>query len=100
MPAARGYGNVSVMPLQAGIHIRCKNMSKKAKPAAKKPAAAKAPKYTFFVKKAVQDFARDAGMMVGSDAYDAFNLSIHNMLAEAAKRCTENKRKTLKAYDF
>ena len=74
-------------------------MSKKAKPA-KKPAAAKAPKYTFYVKKAVQDFARDSGMMVGSDAYDAFNAAINNMLTEAAKRCTENKRKTLKAYDF
>ena len=77
-------------------------MSKKAKPAAKpaKKAAKSAPKYTFFVKKAVQDFARDSGMMVGSDAYDAFNVAMHNMLTDAAKRCTENKRKTLKAYDF
>lgn len=81
-------------------------MSKKAKPAAKpaKKAAAKsttaAPKYTYFVKKAVQDFARDSGMMVGSDAYEAFNMTMHKMLTDAAARCTENKRKTLKAYDF
>jgi histone H3/H4 len=72
-------------------------MSNKPKPAAKKPAA---PKYTFYVKKAVQDFARDNGMMVGSDAYDAFNKSINGMLQEAASRCKDNKRKTLKAYDF
>jgi len=72
-------------------------MSKKAKPAKK---AAKAPKYTFYVKKAVQDFARDNNMMVGSDAYDAFNMAVNNMLSDAAGRCKDNKRKTLKAYDF
>ncbi|TFG32819.1 hypothetical protein EU527_09315 [Candidatus Thorarchaeota archaeon] len=74
-------------------------MSKKAKPATKK-AAPKGPKYTFFVKKAIQDFAKDNNMMVGSDSYDAFNIAIHNMLTTAADRCKENKRKTLKAYDF
>ncbi len=77
-------------------------MSKKAKPAAKpaKKAAAKAPKYTFYVKKAIQDFARDNDMMVGSDAYDAFNMAVNHMLLDAAGRCKDNKRKTLKAYDF
>jgi histone H3/H4 len=76
-------------------------MSKKAKPAAKpaKKAAAK-PQYTFYVKKAVQDFARDNDMMVGSDAYDAFNMAVHTVLHTAAGRCKDNKRKTLKAYDF
>ena len=63
-------------------------------------AKAKKPKYTFFVKKAVQDFARDNKMMVGSDAYEAINAEINNLLAVAAKRCKDNKRKTLKAYDF
>ncbi len=72
-------------------------MSKKAK---SKKASGKKPKYTFFVKKAIQDFAKDNKMMVGSDAYDAFNLAIHKMLTEAAGRTKENKRKTLKAYDF
>ncbi|MHA2085815.1 MAG: hypothetical protein ACXAEB_08800 [Candidatus Thorarchaeota archaeon] len=61
---------------------------------------AKAPKYTFFVKKAVQDFARDNGMMVGSDAYDAVNAAVYAALKQASGRCKENKRKTLKAYDF
>jgi histone H3/H4 len=48
----------------------------------------------------VQDFARDNKMMVGSDAYDAVNTAILNMLKEASSRCKANKRKTLKAYDF
>ncbi|MHA3963808.1 MAG: DUF1931 domain-containing protein [Candidatus Thorarchaeota archaeon SMTZ1-45] len=65
-----------------------------------KKKAAKAPKYTFFVKKAIQDFAKDSGMMVGSDAYDAVNTAVHNALADAAERCKRNGRKTLKAYDF
>ncbi|RDE15654.1 MAG: hypothetical protein C4K48_03495 [Candidatus Thorarchaeota archaeon] len=69
-------------------------MSKKAKP------VAKTGKYTFYVKKAIQDFARDKDMMVGSDAYDAFNNAINHLLLDAAARCKDNKRKTLKAYDF
>ena len=63
-------------------------------------AKAKKPKFTFFVKKAVQDFARENKMMVGSDAYEAINTQINGMLTEASKRCKDNKRKTLKAYDF
>ena len=58
------------------------------------------PKFTFFVKKAVQDYARANKMMVGSDAYEAINTGIESMLKEASKRCKDNKRKTLKAYDF
>ncbi|TFF94767.1 DUF1931 domain-containing protein [Candidatus Thorarchaeota archaeon] len=58
------------------------------------------PKQTYFVKKAIQDYAKSNGMMVGSDAYDAFNMAIHEVLSAAAARCKENKRKTLKAYDF
>ena len=67
---------------------------------AKAKAKAKKAKYTFFVKKAVQDFARENKMMVGSDAYEAINVQINAMLTEASKRCKDNKRKTLKAYDF
>ena len=58
------------------------------------------PKFNYFVKKAVQDFARSQKMMVGSDAYDAINMQIDVMLKEAAARCKDNRRKTLKAYDF
>jgi len=55
---------------------------------------------TFFVKSAVKSFAKDKNMMVGSDAYDAINTKIGKMLEAAASRCKDNKRKTLKAYDF
>ncbi len=58
------------------------------------------PKYTYFVKKAIQDFAKDNGMMVGSDVYDAINMRIHEMLLAAAQRCKANNRKTLKAHDL
>ena len=61
---------------------------------------AKAPKYTFYVKKAIQDFAKENGMMVGSDAYDAVNAAVNAALMSAADRCKNNGRKTLKAYDF
>ncbi|MFX1332431.1 MAG: hypothetical protein ACFE9W_12785 [Promethearchaeota archaeon] len=55
---------------------------------------------TFFVKSAVKAFAKEKNMMVGSDAYEAINSAIGDMLTAAAKRCTDNKRKTLKAYDL
>ena len=55
---------------------------------------------TFFVKSAVKAFAKDKNMMVGSDAYEAINTAIGDMLTVAAKRCMDNKRKTLKAYDL
>ena len=58
------------------------------------------PKLTYFVKKAVQDYARANNMMVGSDAYEAINVQIDNLMKEASARCKANKRKTLKAYDF
>ncbi|MFW9807584.1 MAG: hypothetical protein ACFFFK_12720 [Candidatus Thorarchaeota archaeon] len=61
---------------------------------------AKAPKYTFYVKKAIQDFAKDNGMMVGSDAYEAVNVAVNAALTNAAARCKNNGRKTLKAHDF
>ena len=65
---------------------------------AKKKPAAKLP--TFFVKSAVKEFAKTHDMMVGSDAYDAINEKIGDMLTAAAARCKDNKRKTLKAYDL
>ncbi|MFX1440842.1 MAG: hypothetical protein ACFFFD_11380 [Promethearchaeota archaeon] len=55
---------------------------------------------TFFVKSAVKAFAKEKNMMVGSDAYEAINSAIGDMLTAAARRCTDNKRKTLKAYDL
>ena len=63
-----------------------------------KKKAAKFP--TFVVKSAIKEFAKGKDMMVGSDAYDAINTKIGEMLVAAAGRCKENKRKTLKAYDL
>ena len=54
----------------------------------------------FVVKKAIQDFAKKNNMMVGSDAYDAIDKAVAGLLKEAAARCKNNKRKTLKAYDI
>ncbi|MFW9907417.1 MAG: hypothetical protein ACFFEF_02475 [Candidatus Thorarchaeota archaeon] len=65
---------------------------------AKKKAPVKLP--TFVVKSAIKEFAKTNDMMVGSDAYDAINVRIGEMLMTAAGRCKENKRKTLKAYDL
>ncbi len=55
---------------------------------------------TFVVKSAIKEFAKSRNMMVGSDAYGAINDKIGQMLTLAAGRCKDNKRKTLKAYDF
>ena len=44
-----------------------------------KKVAKKAPKYTFYVKKAIQTFVHENDMMMGSDAYDAFNEAINGV---------------------
>jgi histone H3/H4 len=54
----------------------------------------------YVVKKAVQDFAKKNNMMVGSDAYEAIDKAIGEILKDASSRCKANGRKTLKAYDF
>ena len=54
----------------------------------------------FMVKSAVIAYARSQNIMVGSDVYDALNKKIEEMLLEAIQRSSDNKRKTLKAYDF
>jgi histone H3/H4 len=51
------------------------------------------------VKSAIKEFAKMNDMMVGSDAYDAINERLGEMLTEAANRTKENGRKTLKGYD-
>ena len=37
---------------------------------------------------------------VGGDALDGLNSVIHNYIEQAAKRATENGRKTVRAHDF
>ncbi|MHA3962239.1 MAG: DUF1931 domain-containing protein [Candidatus Thorarchaeota archaeon SMTZ1-45] len=55
---------------------------------------------TFIVKKAVQDYAKKKKVQVSGDFYDALDKKIEMLLDHAAKRTSENKRKTLKAYDL
>ncbi len=55
---------------------------------------------TFFVKSALKEYAKANGVQIGSDAYDRFNQEIANLLNAAFERTKNNKRKTLKAYDF
>ena len=55
---------------------------------------------TLIVKKAVQDYAKKKNLQVSGDFYDALDKKIEMLLDKAAKRTTENKRKTLKAYDL
>ncbi len=55
---------------------------------------------SFIVKKAIQDYAKKKNVQVGGDFYPALDKTIEKILDGAVKRCGENKRKTLKAYDL
>ncbi|NWF97228.1 MAG: NFYB/HAP3 family transcription factor subunit [Candidatus Thorarchaeota archaeon] len=55
---------------------------------------------SYVVKSKIQEFAKKHEMNVGSDFYPELDKKIEELLKEASKRCTENKRKTLKAYDL
>ncbi len=55
---------------------------------------------SYVVKSKVQEFAKKKDMNVGSDFYGELDKKVEELLTAAAKRCTENKRKTLKAYDL
>lgn len=55
---------------------------------------------SFTVKKAIQDYAKKKNVQVGGDFYGALDKKIEMLLDHAVKRCGENKRKTLKAYDL
>jgi histone H3/H4 len=55
---------------------------------------------SYIVKKAIQDYAKKKNVQVGGDFYAAVDKKIEHLLDGAVKRCGENKRKTLKAYDI
>ncbi|MHA1908524.1 MAG: DUF1931 domain-containing protein [Candidatus Thorarchaeota archaeon] len=55
---------------------------------------------SFIVKKAIQDYAKKNRVQVGGDFYGALDKKIEKLLDHAVKRCGDNKRKTLKAYDL
>jgi histone H3/H4 len=43
---------------------------------------------------------KDHDVNVGGDALDGLNSVIHDYIRQAAKRATENGRKTVRAHDF
>jgi histone H3/H4 len=43
---------------------------------------------------------KDAGCNTAGDALDGLNAYVHMLLAQAAKRASENGRKTVRAHDF
>jgi histone H3/H4 len=74
-----------------------------AKKAAKKTAAPKAAKSKgemLLVVSKVKGALRDHGMNVASDAPDALNKVVYDLVSRAAKLAQANGRKTIRPYDF
>ncbi len=55
---------------------------------------------TFIVKSKVADYIRGKNMMMSSDAYDALNEQVENLMRRAIERCDQGGRKTVKPFDF
>lgn len=55
---------------------------------------------TFIVKSKVADFIRSKNMMMSSDAYDALNEQVEDVIKRAIDRCDKGGRKTVKPFDF
>ena len=55
---------------------------------------------TYIVKSKVADMIRSKDMMMSSDAYDALNDQVENLIKRAIDRCSQGGRKTLKPFDF
>ncbi|MEK6901992.1 MAG: DUF1931 domain-containing protein [archaeon] len=55
---------------------------------------------TYIVKSKVADFIRSKNMMMSSDAYDALNDQVEQVIRKAIDRCDKGGRKTVKPFDF
>lgn len=55
---------------------------------------------TYIVKSKVADLIRGKDMMMSSDAYEALNAQVENLITRACERCSQGGRKTLKPFDF
>ena len=55
---------------------------------------------TYVVKSKVADYIRAKNMMMAKDSYDALSAKVETLLSDAIKRCSDNGRKTVKAYDL
>jgi hypothetical protein len=74
-------------------------MKKMAK-AKKGKAAAAAPKEMLLVASKVKQMIKDAGCNTAGDALDGLNAYVGWLVHQAAKRASENGRKTVRAHDF
>ena len=68
--------------------------------AKKGKAAAAKPTEMLLVASKVRQMIRDAGCNTAGDALDGLNAYVTWLVHTAAKRATENGRKTVRAHDF
>ncbi|MEO8698727.1 MAG: hypothetical protein ABI867_01755 [Kofleriaceae bacterium] len=68
--------------------------------AKKGKAAAAAPTEMLLVASKVRQMLKDAGCNTAGDALDGLNGYVGWLVEQAAKRATENGRKTVRAHDF
>jgi hypothetical protein len=59
-----------------------------------------APKEMLLVASKVKQMLKDAGCNTAGDALDGLNGYVGWLVAQAAKRASENGRKTVRAHDF
>jgi len=59
-----------------------------------------AEKETLIVASKTKAYIKSQGCIVSSDALDALNERIYELLDNAIKRTKDNKRSTLRAHDF
>jgi histone H3/H4 len=64
-----------------------------------KGAAARPPEMLLVASK-VRQMIKDAGCNTAGDALDGLNAYVGWLVAQAAKRASENGRKTVRAHDF
>lgn len=76
-------------------------MAKAKARAGKKPGKAPAaPPQMLLVASKVREMIKDAGCNTAGDALDGLNAYVAWLVAQAAKRASENGRKTVRAHDF
>jgi hypothetical protein len=68
--------------------------------ATRKRKAPSRPPEMMLISSKVRQQIKDAGCNTGGDALDGLNGYVAWLIAQAAKRATENGRKTVRAHDF
>ena len=67
---------------------------------AKKGKGASRPTEMLLVSSKVRQMLKDAGCNTAGDALDGLNAYVNWLVDQAAKRASENGRKTVRAHDF